>query len=200
MIFFKIKQYISKNIIEFIPVIRDGAIFPKEKISNKIIPVLRLDCSRRPDIEEMIAYHVLHPDGGDVSTTWTLIKQPEPHVALSLDFIRPYQTTAMIPFQIREQLILVESILYSKKFCIEAGKPGDTSPMLADDRHRIIIHVPETGFSKNWIKLRDKELFKFYRSKGMNRYRAREAASDRVDKAHKVMKLNDGRFWNGTTS
>lgn len=197
MNFFKKKQYISKEMKEFLPIIRDGAVFQNTGAEKKILPVLRLDCSHRPDIEEMIAYHVHHSDGGDVSTTWALLNYPDSHVALSLDFIRPYQTTAMIPFHIREQLILVESILYSKKFCIEAGTPGDTSPMVVDDRPRIIVHVPETGFSKEWIRLRNKELFNFYRSQKMNRYRAREAAADRVEKAHRIMKLNDLKFWNG---
>lgn len=194
---FQKKQYVSKEMKEFLPIIRDGAIYPMMQGERKILPILRLDCSHRPDIAEMIEYHRHHPDGGDVSTTWALLKYPESHVALSLDFIKPYQTTAMVPFHIREQLILVESIIYSKKFCIEAGDPGDTSPMAYDDRTRLIIHVPETGFSRHWRKLRDKELFKFYRSKGMNRYRSREAASDRVEKAHKIIKLNEFKFWSG---
>lgn len=191
MSIFKHRETFSYASRDFLPIIRDGAVATMQIAGGRMMPALRLDGTGRPDIADMIEYHICHKDGGDVTTKWGLLKDPKGYVALLLGFVRPYQTTAAIPFSIRKHQILVEGILQAGCVCIEVGEPDDTSPMMVDiSRPRLVVHVPDTGFTKIWPKLRDAQLYKFYRSQGLSRRTARAAVSKRVESSQQILALN----------
>lgn len=171
---------------EIVPIVRDGAIAVPGEAGGRVVPALRLDTSHRPDLADLIKIHKHVPDG-DVIVQWGELTDFKGYVGLFLDFKKPYAISAIIPFEILKQGLLVGGILKNRAVYLEAGEAGDVSPMFMDNHSRLIVRMPDVGFDKIWPKLRTKALVSFYKSEGLSRPAAKRAAIEQMRKGEEIL-------------
>jgi hypothetical protein len=160
--------------------VADAGISTRGIGGGRLIPLVILDTSDRPDIEEFIRVHQTAVNLGDCTAQWGQIEGHEGTVALFLMFIRPSEVTIILEFNIAKEGILVDQALFGKGLYIQAGREGDR---LIKDPHRpkVLLHVGDTGFEKTWDALWPKHLEKHLRTKGLAKSDARRAARTAIE-------------------
>ncbi len=132
---------------DIVPVAGDAGI-AGPNAEGLMIPLVILDTSARPDIDEIIRVHS-HISPGDVTSSWASIIGHPDDVALILDFIRPIEARVAIRFSIEKQAILIDTALRAKAIYLQAGRPGDR--LIHDiDRQKIVVELPEGEFNEKW--------------------------------------------------
>ena len=188
-----VMKYSRKHLREFplngpeeriaVPIAGDGAIATGGIGYGRLIPLLILDTTNRPDLNEAIRIQSSVPSG-DVEVSWgNILTNPiyvlknHKHITLFICFKRPTNRNAIIEFDVVKRGILVESILTANAVYIQAGKPGDR---ISHDfnRPKMLIEVPDTGFRSHWDAMFSKGLIKYFRSKGLGRNEAKSAVKE----------------------
>jgi len=154
-------------------IVRDGLVATKDVHRGVSIPLLRLDTSNRPDIQDLLSIHSAVEDG-DVVTQWAEVRSKERQILLVMRFVKPLSTIAAISFNVERQGVLIDSILYSRRLYIEGGTLEEITPILFDERPRVFVALPDNGFDERWSQIRDTELYKKNRNAGLNRKEAKE--------------------------
>lgn len=170
-----------------IKVIADPAIATRGTVNGKLIPLLILDTSERPDLVEVVRVHESFAEG-DVRVQWASLKGRLDHIALVLRFLRPTERTAMIEFDIAKQGALVDQILMAGAVYLQPGQPGDRF-LSNPSAPKVIIEIPETGFRAHWDAIYLKAVIKRLRWQGMGRADARKIAEHVIAELRQV-----GRF------
>jgi hypothetical protein len=75
---------------------------------GQLVPLVILDTSDRPDIDELIRVHGTPQHPGDVKIQWVELAGHKGFIALILTFLRPSEATVIIEFDIVKQGVLVE--------------------------------------------------------------------------------------------
>jgi hypothetical protein len=169
------------------PIVADGAIASLSAGNGKLVPVVIIDGSVRPDLASAIRIHK-NFDAGDVKVQWGGLPNSDHKVALFLTFVRPTELNAVIEFDIVHHGALVENILMARMMYLQAGKPGDRLsanlevPML-------LVEVVETGFRPYWDKRFLKGVSNYFRSNGCNRADAKRRAQTVIDEIKQLATL-----------
>lgn len=132
-----------------VPVVGDGAVAGRSVMEGRLVPLLILDTSARPEIAEMIRVHGVLQTPGDAETQWSTLKHDVDTVALHLAWKSPVELQMVIPFSIERQAILVECVLRSRGVYLQAGAKGDV-PSSTMSSPRVLVEVPDTGFGEAW--------------------------------------------------
>lgn len=166
----------------------DGAIATVGTGHGRLIPLVILDTTERPDLAEVIRVQT-HLLEGDVVVQWIQLPKRLSHVALFLRFTRPVARVAIIEFDIANQGILVEHTLMSQALYIQAGKAGDrlvhnlTLP-------KMLIEVPDTGFRPRWNKLHlNAVITQIVAERGLARKAAEAAASSYIQEIREMASI-----------
>ena len=156
-----------------VPIAGDAGIATEGTRYGRLIPLLILDTTNRPDISEAIRIQS-SVQSGDVEFFWGKLSKNSENISLFLSFKRPTNRNAIIEFDLIKRGILVESILTTKAVYIQAGKPGDR---ISDDfsRPKLLIEIPDTGFRPYWDKIYSKSLMKYFRKEGYSHKEAKVA-------------------------
>ena len=171
-------------------IINDAAVATVGVGDGRLIPLLIIDSSGRPDIEELVRVHE-HLPPGDVKVQWGDLKTTPDGIALILRFTRPLEVLLLLKFDIVRQGIVVDQILLSKALYLQPGREGDRLGNTLDAK-RILIEVPETGFSKTWDEILFKHLVKDFRRRGLPKHQAKEAARGAIEEWRKIGR---SRLW-----
>ena len=155
-----------------VPIVGDGAIATEQVLGGRLVPVLILDTSQRPDVAELVRVHQFLPPG-DVTSVWGYRSVRAITVLLVLDFLRPSELKVLLKFDIAGQGKLVDFILNARAVCLQDGIPGDRL-LTTMDHDRMIVEV--TASPPRWDKLLTRELKRDSRRKGSTRQQASEAA------------------------
>ncbi len=174
---------------EAIPVsiVADAAVASQGVREGKLIPLLIIDCSQRPDISELVRVHQ-HLPSGDAECQWGQRQGTKGKIALFLKFIRPSEIFVLLEFDIERQGGLVDQVLRAGALYIQPGQVGDrfiTTP----DNPKILIHIPDTGFSSEWETIFMKHLIDGFKSRGLKGSKAKEAASMMLKEWRKLSKI-----------
>lgn len=165
-------------------IINDAAVATVGVGDGRLIPLLIIDSGERPDIEELVRVHE-HLPPGDVKVQWGDLKSGPGAIALLLRFTRPAEVLLVLNFDIVRQGGVVDQILSSRALYLQPGREGDRlSNTLA--AKRILIEVPETGFSKKWDGILFKHLVKDFRRKGLPKHQAKEATKGFIEEWRKL--------------
>lgn len=159
---------------EPVPIVADGAVATTAVGEGRLILVLILDTSKRPDIEDLVKAQARLP-AGDGKSQWGRPYRSKSEIALVLRFERPINALVILEFNVADQGILIEQILKAKSLYLQPGRKGDrlTSTL---ENPRMLVEVPELGFSEEWKKIWPKEVAKKFRKLGLKRRDARAAA------------------------
>jgi hypothetical protein len=173
-------------------IVADGAIAHANVGEGRLIPVVILDTTNRPDLEEYIRVHQF-VGAGDVKCQWGQVIGHDDTVALVLSFSRPAELVAIVEFDLqRNHGVLVEQVLGSKGLYIQAGREGDR---LKHDLNlpKVILEVPETGFGKKfWDKIYSRYTAVKMRERGLNRTDAKRAAKEAIVELRKLGTIRMG--------
>jgi hypothetical protein len=166
-------------------IVADGAIAHPSVGEGRLIPLVILDTSSRPDVEEYIRVHQ-YVGPGDVNCQWGQVAGHDETVALILSFLRPSEVVAIVEFDLqRNHGILVEQVLAAKALYIQAGREGDRLKYDVN-RPKVILEVPELGFRPYWDKIHFRHVSAKMRARGLNRTDAKRAAMQIIDKMLEV--------------
>lgn len=171
----KVEHIPAKDIVRIVA----NALMSTAMVADgRMLPVLIVDTSERPDIHEYIRVHANAPTG-DVRVQWAHAAELDT-VILLLSFERPLVMQLRIAFRLAaHQGILVEQILAMGGFYLQAGRDGDRLKTTMD-RQRIIIEAPDTGFRPIWDKLFHKHTMKVLQERGLGRAQAKAAAHETI--------------------
>ena len=172
---------------EVIPIISDAGLASKSIGDGKMMPVLILDTSKRPDVEYLIKNHINLPSG-DATTAWGRIKGQSDSLALIFNFSRPSDLSFVLVFEIEKQGILIDSILKSRGVYLQAGRIGDRLVNTMDNP-RVVVEVPDTGFSEKWGKIWEESIVRSLKRKGMSKKQAKKACSEVISEMHKFTRM-----------
>jgi hypothetical protein len=160
-------------------IVADAAIATQGLGEGRLIPLVILDTSERPDIDELVRVHV-HLSPGDASCQWGRLPKNKDAIALFIDFIRPVEMLIIIEFDIARQGVLVDQVLRGRGLYIQPGRPGDRL-VTTMGSPRVLVEVGQLGFDDKWNQLYLKAVETRFRKEGLSRRDARTAARDFIE-------------------
>jgi len=132
-------------------IVGDALIATRNVGGGRPIPLVILDTTDRPDLEELIRVHQYLP-AGDIDCGWGELEGSKGMVALILTFKRPSELIAILEFDIVKQGVIVDQILTARGLYIQSVRDGDRY-IKNPDAPRILAEIPDTGFHEFWNRL-----------------------------------------------
>jgi hypothetical protein len=173
---------------EPVRIVADAAVSTRGLHGGRLLPLILLDTSARPDIAELIHVHETFRTG-DVKVQWGQVQGHEGTVALFLNFIRPMELFMVLEFDIVRQGILVEQALTGQGIYLACAEHADDRLRNNPDRPKVIIDMLDTGFAKTWNDLFHKHLAQDFREKGLSRSDSRRAARSAIEELRRFGSL-----------
>lgn len=164
-------------------IVADAAIATGRVGDGRLIVLVILDTTERPDLEEFIRIHQ-HFSPGDVEAQWATLRGSRRKVSLILSFKRPAELVAILEFDIVKQGILVDQLLATKGLYIQAGRDGDRF-VKNPDAPKVLVEIPDTGFRKAWDHIFHQHIVDHMKSRGLPRRDAKRAASQYLEEWRK---------------
>lgn len=175
-----------------VPIVADAAIAAGFIGEGRLIPLLILDTTERPDIEEFIRIHQ-YVRAGDVQSQWATIEDGSGNVGLLLTFEKPVALTALIVFDVVARGVLVDQIIRAKGLYIQAGRTGDR--FIHDtEKPKVILEIPDTGFGGAWEEIFYNSALWQFKKMGLGRSEAKNAARSYISEWRKFADLRMKAF------
>lgn len=165
-------------------VVSDGAIANVRVANGKLIPVLLIDTSSRPDIEDLIKAHK-YISPGDVKSNWGKFSRESNTINLVLLFERPSKCIAILEFNILKHGGIVGQIVLSEALYLQSGKEGERVSSTLD-REKILVEVPSKKFQPEWNNILFKALETDEKKKGMSKRQAKDYSSSVIKEWRKL--------------
>lgn len=174
---------------EIIKIVADGAFATASIADGRLIPVLILDTSSRPDIEDLIkAHRDFSP--GDAKSMWSQNIKGTEKVWLVISFERPSACRAILEFNIVKDGGTVDQIINSEALYLQSGKEGQRlSTTLGKEGVRILVEVPSSHFKPEWNERLYNTLVSEGRRKSLSKALAKEYASGVIEDWRQVTGL-----------
>ncbi|MGD9796869.1 MAG: hypothetical protein AB7H43_08250 [Acidimicrobiia bacterium] len=170
-----------------VPIAGDAAI-AGPVADGRLLPVLILDTSARPELAELIRVH-RHLPPGDGRSQWASSRDDDDVVFLQLWFEQPIAADLILRFSIERQAILVESMLSGGGVYLQSGQPGDRL-MNTMNEPRVLVELPDTGFRSFWDELLLARMTAVMaRRLGVPRRKGRSAAASVISEMRMVARL-----------
>src|SRR5438552_2525689 len=132
-----------------VPIAWDGAAAVRGVAGGRMIPLLILDTSGRPDIEEMIRLHK-HLAPGDAETRWMLRSRwSQDTIGLVFKITRPVLCTFIVEFDLNKYAGFVDQLMMAEVIYIQPGRMGDRVATTIDNE-RILVEVPCREIRNEW--------------------------------------------------
>ena len=157
-----------------VPIVGDAAISNSGVGHGRLIPLIILDTSNRPDIDEVIKAQQFVPNG-EFKFHWGYLPNREHHFTLFINFIHPIERALIIEFDVSKHGVIVEQAFQSSAIYIQAGRIGDR--VINDfDRPRMLVMLEATGAKNDWDRIYFSTLVKKFRDDGLRKKDARQSA------------------------
>jgi hypothetical protein len=142
---------------------------------GRLVPVVAIDTSERPDINALFAAYT--PDTvGDVAIQWGLRDgAPRGTVTLFIEFRTPVSLLLILDFEVVRQGFLVDQILRTEEVYLEGSRNDSAN---AATRSRVRVVVTDTQFRPIWEDLFVTELASQYTALGTTDRQARLVAAE----------------------
>lgn len=165
-------------------IVGDGILASTGIGEGAMLPVLIVDITNRPDVEELLRIHQYTPSG-KITFNWGRNDKNKNFICLIVTFHTPAEVVIIINFNIRKQGALVEHILTTRAFYLQSGKEGDRISLTMDNL-RILMDIPDTGFRKAWDPLYLKSIITYFKKQGLPRKQAKQAAIEAINEINKL--------------
>ncbi|MFC2039317.1 hypothetical protein ACFLST_00795 [Chloroflexota bacterium] len=157
--------------VPFKPV-SDGLVTSRTLADGRPIPILLIDCSSRPDIEDLISSHD-YIASDDVKIQWGRSSKNTDVVVLVLSFERPSNCTAVIEFDIVKHGGTVDQIMRCEAVFLQSAKEGERVVSTLD-KPKMVVEVPSKQTLAQWNAVLFKVLESDGIKKGMSKKQAKE--------------------------
>jgi len=165
------RKIISLPLSTVVPIIDDGAIATGKVGDGRIVPVVIIDCNEIIELRDLIYAHEKNLPPGDVECTWGTLIKDKTKVILILKFIKPKNLEVSLHFDIEKQYSIVDGILIANGLYLQPSESGiKVSEGL--QKKKILVEIPDTGFSSKWEDLYSKMLVKKFKKSGFSRSEA----------------------------
>lgn len=170
---------------EPVPIVWDAGVATGGVGEGRFIPVLIIDTSTRPDIEDMVRAHK-HLGPGDVETVWSRPSRLDnSRIHLILTFIKPTRCVLILEFDLALQGGVLDQLIHAQGVYLQPGRAGDRLASTLD-KERVLVEVSSKQFRGEWDKIYRKSLKRLFRSKGLSRSRAKQATDNFLIEWRKV--------------
>ena len=167
----------SENEKRPVPIVADAAMASGLIGDGRLIPLVILDTSTRPDIDAMILAHDRFGPG-DMGSIWCKSGLfDRDHIRLVLEPLKPVRCVIILEFDLPKQAGLVDQIVHTQALYLQAGRPGDRLSSTFD-HPRIVTEIPCTDFLGRWNSIMRNALARDFRKRGLPKRRALSAAED----------------------
>jgi hypothetical protein len=179
----------GKYVAQPVDIVNDAGIANKDLNNGKLVPLLILDTTARPDIDQIIENHD-SIDSGYASTSWTKTRQSDNYISLLLQFSKPVLCTILLEFYIPKYAGLIDSILESQAMYIQAGRKGDRL-ITTQEAPKVFIQVPKptADFEVLWSELRKKVKLNEYKKMGYSKKESKQLFLEFQKKWEKIYKF-----------
>jgi hypothetical protein len=164
-----------------VPIASDGSLARCDYADGRLLPVLILDTTERPDIDAMVLAHkTLGP--GDAHSYWqesSFFDFGSKPVRLLIRVTHPAQCAILMEFDPDRQGGIVDHIIQSEGLYLIPGRPGDRLVSKIDSP-KISVEVPSKHFRAEWDKRLRKATFQRFRTMGMGRGDAKLATESMI--------------------
>jgi hypothetical protein len=151
-----------------VPIVSDAVMLSVGVAEGRAIPVLILDTSARPDVDDVVRAHE-HFGPGDAKTSWASAGIfDRRHLRLVVEFERPQRCVIILQFEISAQGGVVDQIVQSELVYLQPGRPGDRLKNTMDTS-RVMVEVPSGEFKRHWDAMWRREAARFFKKHGMSR-------------------------------
>jgi hypothetical protein len=176
-----------------VPIVGDAAIASEPVADGRMLPLLIVDASARPNVAELIRVHA-YVASGDAESRWGSSRDNDDHVMLILNFVRPMDLEMVLLFSIERQGMLVDMIVNGRGVYLQIGNPGDRL-ITNMDAQRVLIEIPESDFHPIWDRLfLDRMIIVLSRRRGVPRRTARS------DAENLIAETRNGYGWSSTSA
>ncbi len=165
------RKTISLPLSTVVPIIDDGAIATEKVGEGRMVPVVILDCTEIIELRDLIYAHEENLPPGDVECTWGTITKDKTKVVLILNFIKPKNLEVSLHFDIEKQYSIIDGILIANGLYLQPTESGKKVSQ-GLQKKKIIVEIPDTGFSSKWEDLYSKMLVKKFKKSGFSRSEA----------------------------
>ena len=181
-----LKNKVSNS--EIVPIAGDGMLMSPDIGDNKLLPVLILDCASHDELRNLIRVHQ-STGAGDVESVWAFKRfSSKKSVFLILEFSKPVEVRAVLKFDLATQAGLADFIIQAKGAYIQVNEKGNkVSDNINEDK--IIVEIPAEP--PNWDDVLTKQYVASYRTDGLSRTEAKQAASMHINR---MRELSTGRL------
>lgn len=168
----------------YVPIVGDGAIGDPAFGNGRIIPVLIVDCSAHPPLEDLILAHRDTPPG-DVRTAWSWHLLSKKKVYLTFEFERPIETAVTLTFDVAKQGGIVDCIINVRGVYLQplsSGKKvseGMQSP-------KILVEVPPSSTFPTWKDTYRRSVERAYLERGLSKKQAKFAAEEHIKRQREI--------------
>ena len=159
-------------------IVGDGVIVNPAIGDGRPIPILLLDCSNSPQFKNLIQVHQNTPPG-DVRARWGYNPFNKRFVELELNFLKPVELKISIPFDLRKQSAIADSIIQAKSVYLQASEPDKRLNNIITNQKIIIEIHPITKLPK-WDSMLLKQITKKIEQDGVNKKSAKDAAKQHL--------------------
>ena len=171
-----------------VPIISDAAFAAVGIADGRLIPVIIIDGSFRPDVEEMINAHTLIGIG-DVESGWIQPDKRNSKITLFINFLKPGKCIVLLEFDLLNNMGgVVDLIINAQGLYLQCGQLGDrlSSTM---NKPRILVEVPSKSVLKDWEELYHGTTEKFFRKNGHKKAKAQKLAVELISQMRKLNKM-----------
>jgi hypothetical protein len=162
--------------IERIPVsiVHDSALANRDVCGGRMVPLLFLDTSERPDVKTCLEVHRESQIAGEVKTSWGRRDSPDSGpITLMIRFQKPAVCTIILHFDLEKYGGLVDQIVRAKAVWLTWGAAGDGF-LDAQERIKVLVQIESEDFCEQWDDVLDKTLQKQARRGGATKQEAKD--------------------------
>jgi hypothetical protein len=177
-----------------VPIVSDAAMSSIGVADGRLLPLVIIDTSNRPDIEDAIKVHK-HLGPGDAESVWLKpSSRDDTRIGLFLSLTKPSRCIVLLEFDIASMGSLVDLIVHGRGLYLQSGRTGDRLKTTMD-KERILVEVPSKGFQEEWNKIYHRTIEKVFRRRGVNKQEAKRMAEELITSLRKVgsFRLKDGQ-------
>ena len=162
---------------ESVPIINDRAMISYGLASSRMIPLLIIDTSMRPDIEDIVRFYNYHGIG-DVVVAWALTSSCDKnHILFILTMRRPSRCVVILQFNIERQARVLDQIIHAQAVYIQAGRIGDRLKTTINN-YRMLVDLSTKQVEGPWEGIFRRVLTNDYRSRGFGLQDSRRISQD----------------------
>jgi hypothetical protein len=177
-------EYPSKR-ENLVPLVSDAAVATELIGDGRLIPVVVLDTTSRPDLVNLFKAHSDMPPG-DALSTWIGLHETRDHLALWFQFKKPFETEAILNFELTGRGITVDLAMHARAIYLQAGKPGDRFYKTMESP-RILVEIGAEMPTGKWEELWQRAVRRRLRKEGVGRHEARNLAPQYIKRLRDSM-------------